>query len=1080
MAAAAATARPSYLWTPEIVQTKQLKDAKVCHLIDSSLSTKRRLNSGTATRVIDAIIHLDEFLIMQNYNCKVMWSDDTLVNDGFFTSEELLTLVESSNDLEKLTTDTDLKEQLDLADVLFFSSDGGFFEKIDKEWEFFSGMSMVVCTIVRPKPDSPSDIDLTVYHQIKCNKLILFWDGENDPYILDNDLTSWDSCEQLSWEDIMEKEVDIFDESPEEGFCPIGQNVFIDTEILFGKKIVPTEMSQLMPVADHIVKLAKEQNQVTELIEWLEMHYHLYKENKLGTRKEGLMRCKAVILNLCDHTDVEKVAKNRKELEEFYEEQQNRLEKYRQKSEVALHFIQVLLNTVDKLNCLEYSFKGTLFPEFYRQIQPLEFRNAYRGYCKISGNNEPLCLMLKAIPKESKQWLTNSIHPFARGRLFRLVSPDLVGYTFSQYLITDRDRERLVTQIPLVSLEYQQNREHLMKRLSKIFNGNRDTLALFYGSLDQSLKFAIKETDRYNGILFMMDQLLNYGLIHDNFGKSGRYLPMKAVIEDVVNRGHLDDETLTSTCSLIRATLLFNLTGPSDDDLLITVRKAFLKKVIDGYLENVISKEGEERRSLRRIVFEDLCERDCWLEYQSIISILGADDYLHLMKEVSSVTDLMDGKQLMSPTVILVLLRTLLGIKKKKPLDETIRTLAKDNPIFAQIMVGQNEFTDEEIKEIKKECGIGMEGKKDELDKLREHFATNFINTYYLLPTYKRVDIRKVAHRETFDCPYGVPLYGTQKLVSWYTSKTLRLLADDEYDDIMDLIEFACHCGKVTMEEFFPSPAYTILLLVTLEADEDMKWEQALLELEKTFPSITTVITCPEAVTKEKALEFASNFVTDPYPDNSPFKVIPPFVTEYGPSVLQDQTGYKFYKPEFYVSLKELTEDISKRRAERFKSGYNAKYIFPDEDSYHCNLHLAILKAVKGYYHNMIMPNRYMVIETLKELYMDGKGNLHDPDLIKNIVYGLYSFLTLREQMKFSNKRFVSVSLEKKVLKELEFYGIEPVIDTIDLTGIEIPPMAPIPIEEIPEMLMEELIEPLTEAEVKKTCYTRLYYKGVL
>jgi hypothetical protein len=328
---------------------------------------------------------------------------------------------------------------------------------------------------------------------------------------------------------------------------------------------------------------------------------------------------------------------------------------------------------------------------------------------------------------------------------------------------------------------------------------------------------------------------------------------------------------------------------------------------------------------------------------------------------------------------------------------------------------------------------------------------------------------------EVFVMRLGVAVVGPMQHIDWRESGTMRELLGSRFMTTFGEIRRMCEMLGTDIGEFFPPNAFTALMVrlvcmtthVKVAVGEEVLCEDSMMVrvINPTYKNAAEFALPDDAEVMEMLYQFhfGKYFETE-----EAHTVTPPFHPAHlGPSVLGCCCGYSFLTGiEYPIKLVDLVEHARRTRAIHFKTVYGAEnptLRSGPKVSSHTSLHRTISEM------NPDVLTKEVVMSIHQKLVDNGRGNIHTPRLIKEIVESVASFIGAKGENVPGAHGILAldkVPLAMRIEAELRYYNT-PIVDGI-VSSCDIPPMLELSSIEIvaPELMADVELFPLDHVPV--------------
>jgi hypothetical protein len=252
---------------------------------------------------------------------------------------------------------------------------------------------------------------------------------------------------------------------------------------------------------------------------------------------------------------------------------------------------------------------------------------------------------------------------------------------------------------------------------------------------------------------------------------------------------------------------------------------------------------------------------------------------------------------------------------------------------------------------------------------------------------------REVLETDLFDCSTGMPLRGTERLISLHRSRALCVLFDLDWfkqNFIMPVTRYAEQTG-ISVESILTPELITLLLMeVSHRIDTGLGEEDFIADLMQKTDGVRAIFEDRPLPNKVKILQGLSTNHVGLHRAEGAHKHIPqfsPLDLAGAPVTFCASCGESFLQGR-------SVEDLKCARNAHFKQVFHTdgESIAPTKGSSNINLHRAVRNVALAY-PGISRPTRRMVLEVLIYLKRRKKGNLYESDLLEDIVVCLWDFL---------------------------------------------------------------------------------------
>ena len=195
-----------------------------------------------------------------------------------------------------------------------------------------------------------------------------------------------------------------------------------------------------------------------------------------------------------------------------------------------------------------------------------------------------------------------------------------------------------------------------------------------------------------------------------------------------------------------------------------------------------------------------------------------------------------------------------------------------------------------------------------------------------------------------------------------------------------------------------------------------------LLGASSAFASVWNTTTAPDALA---LLDERFAAYRDPIDPRDPHLGVPPFATTYGASVYRCLCGATFGDPAAELTPEAIMA-LQRARNSHFHEVYRVRgpHWYPGEGSLHCNLHRAVQRVVSAQFTDATTFTDAMVPAVAAYLREDGKGFLCSPDLERDIVAALGSYLRLRHAGQPHPVGVMTLAIKAEIERQLGAAGV--------------------------------------------------------
>jgi len=637
---------------------KKLMEGKSLTAMDVSGSTGNELtlnNNNNMYRKVNTILDVEKSILSKFSAECLAWSEK--LNGIYPNANDSRIKSEGGTSPASIFTSEDSNVKISNTDILIMSTDGEIEQNqvqiFSNYLNKFTNIKMFIGVLAGNKK-LPSQMNISVFASMMNSDCIIVHSDNVDgrmkllysngapsltypcPVIKDK---NYDQLTDININELVNLRVMQMDSDIPEGYISLSDKQYVNFKLLFEKKDIDQDM--LMKINyQSLLMLCKTQNRLKEFRQW----FNSYKPNTVSefsnpietqiSRQLNMIR--SLLSQLSDpiikpeiRNDLEKLlATARQELPPMRVE----LEKARQEYQKLLNVISqdyrrfhdTILMDLHNIEKATYDLGDVRSNRAARAERIQETINldqikideqTYRGEDSITLDENQIMALIVREPVD----MTTNTSDFALSWPFavynqEMASPDYISLEMAKHLTkqgNDLTRNQVLVYVPVLNLQYTENRQYIKQQLCKAFLSGRDMShcwRLFYSYLYNCYQKEWSEGPMREMIRWYMNEILTHHKTTETFTDEGvgiNVVPLRKAIPTFLSNSLVQQHPINSVMLMVNSTLLFKLDGMSMDKYKKLVREKFVRYVSEMIL-SLFKKErtGETLYNIKRMFYD--------------------------------------------------------------------------------------------------------------------------------------------------------------------------------------------------------------------------------------------------------------------------------------------------------------------------------------------------------------------------------------------------------------------------------------------------------------------------------------------